>query len=123
MSYSLWGHKESDKCVSLSFHLILLQILFHDRLSQDTDYCSLYYTVGLCCLNFLSFLFVCFHYGQDLLYFSSRLAKLLARPFLHYVGQLFQLYLHIRKQNPVVFSWRLDIEKDRLAITYMENYM
>ena len=35
-----------------------LQILFHDRLSQDTDYCSLYYTVGLCCLNFLSF-FVC----------------------------------------------------------------
>ena len=37
---------------------ILFQILFHYRLSQDTEYSSLCYTVGLCCLPIL-YIVVC----------------------------------------------------------------
>ena len=47
--------QQSDSVTHIS---ILFQILFHYRLLQDTEYSSLCYTVGPCCL-FILYIVVC----------------------------------------------------------------
>ena len=44
----------TQQCDSLYIYIyILFQILFHYRLLQDSEYSSLCYTVGPCCLSIL----------------------------------------------------------------------
>lgn len=46
---------QTDICICESE---LLQVLFHYRLLQDTEYSSLFYTVGPCCISVL-YILVC----------------------------------------------------------------
>ena len=48
--YSVSGIHHSDSVIRIS---ILFQILFHYRLLQDSEYSSLCYTVGPCCLFYI----------------------------------------------------------------------
>ena len=65
MIFSIWSTVDLQCCVSFkctakwfSYTYILFQIIFHYRLLQDTEYSSLYYTVGPCYLSIL-YIIVC----------------------------------------------------------------
>ena len=59
-------------------YIIIFNILFHYGLSQDIEYCSLFYTVGLRC-GFFSFYYtqyISFLLFFKLIYFNWRLITL-----------------------------------------------
>ena len=100
---SPWGHRKSDTTERLSTHswftlqvhtkvtlyicvcmcVCVLQILFHHRLLQDTEYYSLCYTVCSCCLSIL-YIAVCIH-PKFPIYPSPHLSPFGDHKFIFYV--------------------------------------